>query len=590
MGSKISKELLSKGFFPAELPACFSSSEFGQNIAKLRKRRFGEGAKWTSCDNYSMPHAKSGRRIASIVNPVPFYGLAEVIRRNWPAITKIYNNSDISFSRPYFNNNNKRAISGSDFSGYRESLITRASGYRYVLHADFARFFPTIYTHAVEWAVRGKEATKKNLRLPVQRRTDHWGATLDKHVRNMQDGQTQGLPIGPDTSYITSELICSAVDGRLSELIESKLVGSRLIDDYALFFSNRNDAEEAHSALVQAALEFQIALNDEKTYIEEIKGESKESWIYKLQDLEVPQNISQQRRWLLRFTDLAMSLNAKHNNPSIIKYSMRIILRDVVHQQNINVAIACILRLAYMAPGSMPLLADFLIGYKNVGYVFNTKPLEIYLHTVLSRALDLGHDKESIWCIWIHINLKIKISPDLKNKLSLSNCSAVLLLSRYAKDINLCGSIKQSIFSRKLSDDDFRSPNWLLAYEGAMRGWFGWKKEQINGSSLEILADLNIHFLDFNSYPPGSIKFKKNIPSGGDEANAYLKRNIPFDDLELDDLDDYLVVEEYSTEYEINPDDDDGEDEGEEEDETDSNEEGNDDILFPWENEQYPFE
>jgi hypothetical protein len=38
---------------------------------------------------------------------------------------------------------------------------------------------------------------------------------LDWCLRRGQDGQTIGIPIGPDTSRIIGELICSAIDGKL---------------------------------------------------------------------------------------------------------------------------------------------------------------------------------------------------------------------------------------------------------------------------------------------------------------------------------------------------------------------------------------
>src|SRR5690606_26294321 len=98
----------------------------------------------------------------------------------------------------------------SDFRGFRDGQITRSSGFGAALYADFSRYFPTIYTHALEWAVHGKAASKAALRSKPKRIL--WGSELDTYVRCMQDGQTQGLPIGPDTSYILAELLGSAID------------------------------------------------------------------------------------------------------------------------------------------------------------------------------------------------------------------------------------------------------------------------------------------------------------------------------------------------------------------------------------------
>jgi len=416
VASKVSRALLGRGFFPKEVPPIFSSGQLGANSAYLRKRKFGDSSQWTSCDAYNMPHAKIGRRIAAVVNPVPFFGLAETISANWTSISSIYKKSALSFSRPTFNGR-VRAIGDSDFDGFREALISRASGYTYVLHADFSRFFPTIYTHAVGWAAHTKAAIKANLKLPRNKKTVLWGEQIDFYVRNMQDGQTQGLPIGPDTSYIVAELVASAIDERLQSVLKKKVSGARIIDDYALFFETRADAEAAHSALTKVAAEYQIALNNDKTYIEQVSGPSRESWTYQLQWREDVVSWQQQRRALLRYVDTAALLFTQHGSGAIGRYAIKVLSGQLIHQRNIDIAIACVLRLAQISPGSIAAVARFISSYRNVGYVFAQGPVSIFVRSTLSRALDLGYDQEAAWCLWMAIELTVRFPKRFPRRL-----------------------------------------------------------------------------------------------------------------------------------------------------------------------------
>lgn len=547
MGSRVSKSLLAKGFFPKELPSIFSSKDFANSVKNLRARKFGDSKQWTSCDSYSMPHSKAGRRVAALANPVPFFAASELLSSNWKQIARLYQGSKFSFSRPKFNSK-FRAVASSDFEGYRESLVTRASGYSYVLHADFSRYFPTLYTHAVEWSIHGKAYCKANLKKKGAAKQQLWGGALDTCLQRMQDGQTQGIPIGPDTSYIVAELMGAAIDREFLRIYGRAVVGSRLIDDYALFFESRTDAEEAHTALLRAAGEFQIALNDEKTYVETVRGGTKERWVYQLNAFGSSHTAYEQRREILRYTDLAVDLTESAKKPSAARYAATVFARHTVHQKNIDLLIACLLRLAAHAPEVIPILVDAVVGYHKIGYKINKKPIETYLRTSLARMIDLGQDKESIWLLWLSICLRIRIDVLAVNAVKRTSCSFVVLLARCAQEKGLCRNVKQGVFASRLTEGAFHSKNWLLAYEGAMRGWFGWKQSDIFGSILETLAKQNVKFLDFTAEDISRITRRTSESRkqsgvggvGGADAESHVE---DWGEVEFDDLDDLIDID-----------------------------------------------
>jgi hypothetical protein len=105
----------------------------------------------------------------------------------------------------------------------------------------------------------------------------------------MQDGQTLGIPTGPDASFILSEIIATAVDQKLQQ---AGISGMRYIDDYELIFPSRSAAEAGLAKLEQFLWDFELAINLRKTSIEELPVDLDRRWTselrqYPFRDVEV---------------------------------------------------------------------------------------------------------------------------------------------------------------------------------------------------------------------------------------------------------------------------------------------------------------
>src|SRR3546814_5011434 len=72
------------------------------------------------------------------------------------------------------------------------------------------RFYPSIYTHSIAWAILGKAHVKASHHTTAFK--GHFANHLDKAVGAGQEGQTIGIPIGPDTSRIIAELVAVVVE------------------------------------------------------------------------------------------------------------------------------------------------------------------------------------------------------------------------------------------------------------------------------------------------------------------------------------------------------------------------------------------
>jgi len=111
-------------------------------------------------------------------------------------------------------------------------------------HIDILKFFPSIYTHTISWAVRGKSETKKLLNRG--RNDKSFTAEFDRLMQYMNYNETNGIPIGPELSRIFSEIIMQKIDCSIEKRMndgDNKFVHShdyqccRYIDDFYLFYN-----------------------------------------------------------------------------------------------------------------------------------------------------------------------------------------------------------------------------------------------------------------------------------------------------------------------------------------------------------------
>jgi hypothetical protein len=184
------------------------------------------------------------------------------------------------------------------------------------LTADISRFYPSIYTHSIPWALNTKAVSKADISPALL------GIVLDMLVRNSQDGQTVGIPIGPDTSLLIAEIVMSAVDQRLAPRIDGS--GYRYIDDFELSFANRTRADGALGPLQEALGHYELALNPTKTQIDPLPAVSEEQWISQLRDFRIrdKEKAVSQKLDLIKYFDLAFTLARAFQTKTVLNYAV----------------------------------------------------------------------------------------------------------------------------------------------------------------------------------------------------------------------------------------------------------------------------
>jgi len=217
VGSMERQTIIGKGFLPKELPPLFTSEPFAGFIEVQHPFRIEPGPRHPRGSTNTVPvsHnlARPGnlRRKLQIPNPLSFYELASTVSEHWDEIQSHIRRSPYSISVPVADPAEKRALVPEHIGSalIEKRAMNRAMG-RVVLRTDVARFYPSIYTHVIPWAFVGKKQAKVN-------RSGGLGNELDRLIRCAQDGQTVGIPVGPDTSLVIAEAVAASLDIELSQ-------------------------------------------------------------------------------------------------------------------------------------------------------------------------------------------------------------------------------------------------------------------------------------------------------------------------------------------------------------------------------------
>jgi hypothetical protein len=469
------QDLLTKGYLPRELPPSFSSQSFGVLAsAGTLPADFTSFSQWTRPVQHNLTRAgQLDPRHLSIPNPVSFCQLAALIVDEWPKIEGQIGRGSLSASRPIDDPNGVRCMVPQ--YGYADLAALRAKhrvGARYILSADISRFYGSIYTHTIEWALDGKAAAKAAAKAK-KANTNGLGKQLDKRISSAQDGQTIGIPIGPDTSLVVAELLLSAVDQHV--LASMKLNGFRYIDDYELGFSSRAEAEAAYVLLQQALAEFELAPNPAKTAIRELPEEFDPGWTAEIRrlDLSYERKAQQQHYRLIDFFNRAFQLAKQYPNDSVLRYAISRTRAFDIAELNWMLYQAFLYQSMIADPGCLPHVLERILEYHAKFRGFASESLHQSLNTVIRRSASLGYGSDVAWALWGTIGLNVPLEKGAIEAVSRMRDPVVALLALDARDKGLIKEedLDTSHWQTCLTDDGLHREQWLLSYESAVHGW-----------------------------------------------------------------------------------------------------------------------
>jgi hypothetical protein len=147
------------------------------------------------------------------------------------------------------------------------------------------------------------------------------GDELDRALRGSNDGQTIGIPIGPDASLIIAESVLANVEIELIKRVP-KISGYRWIDDFELCCKSLGEAEHCLSALQEILSEFELTLNPKKTRIIELPEPQEKPAIAELRRWEFSSSPRAQLTDLVAYFDRAFVGLAQDPGHSIGSYAI----------------------------------------------------------------------------------------------------------------------------------------------------------------------------------------------------------------------------------------------------------------------------
>ncbi|MCH8537633.1 MAG: RNA-directed DNA polymerase [Alkalimonas sp.] len=311
----ILKGLLQHNYLPftrpnkEELPPFFTSESFSEQAAfdltSLPSRKAG----YDQLD-YKLSLFNGVTRVLSIPHPLPYANLCNHIYINWESLSFITENPNAKiFPEPH---DDGRVIIMTGYGGpihKAHSELNRAFGKRFRVSTDIVNCFPSVYSHAIPWALVGLDFAKQN--------RDHgeWFNQIDKAARDCKRGETQGIAIGPATSNIITECIFARID----EALRTEFEFVRFIDDYICYCETEDQALNFVRRLEQEAAKYKLHLNARKTEIVRLPQPTVESWLIELVDRQPGENASSTD--VFRYLDFAVQLSEKYPNSSVLKYA-----------------------------------------------------------------------------------------------------------------------------------------------------------------------------------------------------------------------------------------------------------------------------
>lgn len=489
---------MSKGYFAKELPPPFNTIHFSSKldvildeikIDEIKKDKKAYNLT-SECTKYSLPKVGYSRRIISIPNPYNQMLLCDAIVENWSDIEKLYSISQISKSKPIKDVEGSRAmIPQRKFGDFTSERLLRSYSSVFEVSTDISRFYPTVYTHIIPWVIHGKDRSKKN------RKDTLYGNRLDRCLRNCNSGQTIGIPIGPDTSLIISEIIGCGIDKIISDRFKDyNIKVFRYYDDYYVYVDTLTQAEKVLKFLNKTLTDFQFDINESKTSITQLSYSFDSVWGVNLKSFNFRNSITGQRKDLEMYASMAIQYQREYPKDSVLKFATKSFKYLRVYPENWKYFESIILKFSLMEPVTLGDISELLITYKP--FVKKAK-VKSTVETIITTHIAKGHDYEVSWSLWLCFIFNIKLKDAIATDVFSSNDVLSKIIALHLRSIGLINdSVSIDDIKKEIISESLYNGNWLLAYEAVKNGWIKKRNFFEKGSLFDILNKNNISFYD----------------------------------------------------------------------------------------------
>lgn len=496
-------DFLRKGFFPENLPPPFTPEKIADYFRKYARRNYIVSKNpCLRAATYNASKRGLSRRIFSTIHPVTAYNTAKFVDEYWQNISKFFAKSNASYSIPEHNTSTSRALAVNSHIRLEQEKIRRLSSYRYIASTDIARFYHSIYTHSIPWAYHGK-VKAKNDRKPDS--VDVFFNRADELIRNGQDGQTVGIPVGPDMSRVFAEIVGTAIDLEFQKRADGyKYQILRHVDDVWIGTNTHSEAEMLLSFYREAIREFELDINEYKTGIYSANFSFSDYWPTDLSEkLEFAKSASGSRAKvrLRSALEYAFQLTVERNDDGIIKYVLRYIDQKKLSENHWDIIEPFLKRSVVHFGHTIDYVARILAWR----FLTNDELLIDEWTPIMNAILDnhgrLGNDSEVCWTLYLNQLLEISTDKGTATRI-VENCGPLALVALLNSVDS--GLAPDSIFQEskiRLDTETDSGRYWPVFLEWKTKQWKGHKKINLNNAVISQLSNFGAQIYDADILP-----------------------------------------------------------------------------------------
>lgn len=459
--------LLGFGMFANRVPRVLTSEMFlyfceNNSISTPKKT-------WCPWISFRYTRDTGSYRNFGIPNPFAYNQLVELIKLSWEEIRNhLINHSQVF---PYVINSvhirnlhQEDAIFSMNYRNWEEDydpLPAIAVGKKFAVHCDISQCFPSIYTHAVDWAIRGKKQAKTHHKGNSKQKT--WPEKLDRALQSTTNGETHGILIGPHSSNVVSEILLTPVD---ETLINEGFRFKRAIDDYTCFVDTYSEAERFIYSLETELRKYGLSLNQKKTEIKELPKAMVESWVRRLNGFKFSEDPIDYKE-VRAFIDLSIELMEKEENTqSTMLYALKMINGHVMTKNAERYFCDLVLHLMYIYPYLLPYLEDLVPNYLSFSEGYK---LQDFLKLTFTNGLKRKDFLTSTFSLYYSMYFDIPlgtIDENIKEVIDSEDCLLLLFSFLYAQKYRFPEEAALISEAKKLAKDPIHfGENWIFCYE-----------------------------------------------------------------------------------------------------------------------------
>lgn len=489
-------QLLETGLFPETLPPCFSSTSIKRAFSGL-VRELDNGwhrERKTEYARYSGTKHDGSRRFFATPNIITYFHISKFVWHQWSAFQANYALSKFSIGAPnVMDLGSERSVkvpSLSELSKHTSKNIRYAP---FILKADIAQCFPSLYTHSIVWAAHGIEQAKNDTNRTSRQNVFN---ALDYFVQCGQRGNTRGVLIGPDGYRLIAEFVLSKIDEELERRVGNLVVGAvRHVDDYYIGLQSEHDAQAVLSILRDVLATYELYLNDSKTKIYSSLEPINDLWAQRLRDhTRYYYSISN----IERAVSEAVTVSEKIKSDSPIKILLRSFDEMKIYSNDLwSYAEQNLQRLVQKHPHALDYACLLVSKRHALGLSIDSDGWLAVAKIIIKRSLALSHDHEALWMVWLLLVCRISLSSEVIEELSKSRDPHMraLLIEAFTK-----GYIKRKPKLNLGNALPTMDGNWLVSITAKSRGFSGAKFSGDYATEFQHLADRKIRLINLEAH------------------------------------------------------------------------------------------